>query len=175
MAKKGKVRAVSFVAKSGTGKTTLLEKLIKELCSRGYRVGALKMVSRQFEIDQPGKDSYRLTSAGAEATMVCSPGKLAFMQTHVDPPDVDELLCRYFTEVDLVLVEGNKQGLLPKIEVFRKDRGESLLCRDGRDDPTYLAVASDCPLNLDLPVLDMNNVSEIADFLVEKVLKKSVL
>ncbi|MFK5927068.1 MAG: molybdopterin-guanine dinucleotide biosynthesis protein B [Desulfuromusa sp.] len=164
------VKAVSFAAKSGTGKTTLVEKLITELQTRGYRIGAFKAVPHQFDIDQPGKDSYRMAAAGAEATMICSAEKLAFVQTLAEPPDIETLLNDYFQAVDLVLVEGYKQGPLPKIEVFRQGHGESLLCCDGVYNPTYIAVASDCQLDLEIPVLNLNDPATIADFLVEKFL-----
>jgi len=168
----GQVKAVSFVAKSGTGKTSLVEKLIVELRARGYRIGAFKAVSHQFDIDQPGKDSYRMAAAGAEATMICSAGKLAFVQTQTEPPDIDALLNHYFQAVDLVLLEGNKQGSLPKIEICRRDRGESLLCCEGGYDPSYIAVASDGQLDLEIPLLNLNDPVEIADFLVEKFLQR---
>jgi molybdopterin-guanine dinucleotide biosynthesis protein MobB len=171
MGKPGKVKAVSFVAKSGTGKTTLLEKLIVELRSRGYRVGALKSVSHQFEIDQPGKDSCRLTAAGAEATMIISPENLAFLQKQLTPPKVEDMIDRYFNEVDIVLLEGHRESSLPKIEVYREQRGEPLLCCEGGRKSDYLAVASDCPLELEIPVLDLNDAVSVADFLVREFLE----
>jgi len=161
------VKAVSFVAKSGTGKTTLLEKLIVELRSRGYRVGAFKAVSHQFDIDQPGKDSYRMAAAGAEATLICAATKLAFVQTHSEQPDFNQLLSDYFQDVDIVLVEGHKRGNLPKIEVVRQKPHEPLLCCSDGYDPSYIAVASDCQLDLDIPLLDLNNPAIIADFLID--------
>ena len=164
---KQQVKAVSFVAKSGTGKTTLLEKLIIELRSRGYRVGAFKAVSHQFDIDQPGKDSYRMAAAGAEATLICAATKLAFVQTHTEQPDFNQLLRDYFQDVDIVLVEGHKRGNLPKIEVVRQKTHEPLLCCSDGYDPSYIAVASDCQLDLDIPVLDLNNPAIIADFLTD--------
>ncbi len=162
--------AVSFVARSGTGKTTLLEQLINTLQARGHKVGALKMVSKSFEIDHPGKDSYRLSAAGTEATLICSPHKLAFMQPREGCGDVKFLLDRFFAGVDLVLVEGGKQASLPKVEVVRQERNEPLLCCDSERQQDYIAVTSDGPLDLDLPVLDLNNVDEIADFLVARFL-----
>jgi molybdopterin-guanine dinucleotide biosynthesis protein MobB len=167
----GLVNAVSFIAKSGTGKTTLVEKLIAELVSRGYRVGAFKAVSHHFDVDRPGKDSYRMAAAGAEATMICSAEKLAFVQQHTDPPDIEALLNHHFQKVDIVLVEGYKSGTLPKIEIFRKECGASLLCCDGGFNTSYIAVASDCQLDLAIPVLDLNDAPGIASFLVEKFLR----
>ena len=160
------IKAISFVAKSGTGKTTLLEKLIIELRSRGYRVGAFKAISHLFDIDQPGKDSYRMAAAGAEATLICSAEKLAFVQTHPEQPDINDLLSHYFQDVDIVLVEGHKRGSLPKIEIVRQQHEQLLCCADGYD-PSYIAVASNIQLDLDIPVLDLNDPVVISNFLAD--------
>ncbi|NJD62008.1 MAG: molybdopterin-guanine dinucleotide biosynthesis protein B [Deltaproteobacteria bacterium] len=164
------VKAVSFVAKSGTGKTTLLEKVIVRLKDRGYRVGAIKHDAHRFDIDRPGKDSYRLTAAGADTMLICSPEKLALVKRHAASPPVEELLSRYFTDVDIVLTEGFKASALPKIEVHRKDRSDTLLCRGAERDPTLLAVASDEPLDLDVPRLDLNDSVAVADFIERRFL-----
>ncbi len=79
------VKAVSFVAKSGTGKTTLLEKVIVRLKERGYRVGVIKHDAHRFDIDHPGKDSHRLTAAGADTMLISSPEKLALVKKHAAP------------------------------------------------------------------------------------------
>ena len=160
-------KAVSFVAKSGTGKTTLLEKVIAELKQRGYRVGVIKHDAHRFEIDHPGKDSWRLTQAGADTMLVSSPEKLALIKKYADPPPVDELIATYFADVDVILTEGFKKSGLPKIEVHRRERSATLICRGEEHDPTLVAVASDSPLELDVPVLDLNNPAQVADF-VEK-------
>jgi molybdopterin-guanine dinucleotide biosynthesis protein MobB len=165
------MKAVSFVAKSGTGKTTLLEKVIAELKARGYRVGAIKHDAHTFEIDYPGKDSHRLTVAGADTMLIASPDKLALVKRHPASPPIEELLDVYFGDVDIVITEGFKKSGLPKIEVHRKERSPTLLCRGAEHDPTLLAVASDEPLELDVPVLDLNNPRQIADFVVERFLR----
>jgi molybdopterin-guanine dinucleotide biosynthesis protein MobB len=160
-------RAVSFVAKSGTGKTTLLEKVIAELKGRGYRVGVIKHDAHRFDIDHPGKDSYRLTAAGADTMLISSPEKLALVRKHAESPPIEELITTYFSDVDLILTEGFKKGGLLKIEVHRAERSPTLLCRGEQHDPSLLAVASDESLELDVPVLDLNNPAQVADF-VEK-------
>ncbi|MBA4423648.1 MAG: molybdopterin-guanine dinucleotide biosynthesis protein B [Syntrophus sp. (in: bacteria)] len=165
------VKAVSFVAKSGTGKTTLLEKVIARLKERGYRVGAIKHDAHRFDIDHPGKDSHRLASAGADTMLISSPEKLALVKRHSASPPIEELLVTYFTDVDIVLTEGYKQGSLPKIELHRQERSATLICRGAEHDPTLLAVASDEPLKLDVPVLDLNDVGAVADFIEERFLK----
>jgi molybdopterin-guanine dinucleotide biosynthesis protein B/molybdopterin-guanine dinucleotide biosynthesis protein len=161
------IKAVSFVAKSGTGKTTMLEKVIAELKQRGYRVGVIKHDAHRFEIDYPGKDSWRLTQAGADTMLVSSPEKLALIKKHQESPSVDELIATYFSDVDLILTEGFKKSGLPKIEVHRRERSATLICRGEEHDPTLVAVVSDSPLELDVPVLDINNTKQVADF-VEK-------
>ena len=162
--------AVSFVARSGTGKTTLLEKVIAELKQRGYRVGALKHDAHRFDIDHPGKDSYRLTAAGADAMVICSPEKLALVKRHAAAPPVEDLIAAYFSNVDIVLTEGFRQSGLPTIEVHRRDQDPALLCRGEEDDPTLVAVASDEPLQLDVPVLDINDPAGVAAFIIARFL-----
>jgi len=163
-------KCVSFVAKSGTGKTTLLEKVISELKLRGYRIGVIKHDAHRFDIDHPGKDSHRLTSAGADTMLISSPEKLAVVKKHSEAPPVEELLATYFNDVDLILTEGFKKSGLPKIEVHRRERSTTLLCRGDEYDPTLIAVASDFPLELDVPVLDLNNPAQVADFVEKQII-----
>jgi molybdopterin-guanine dinucleotide biosynthesis protein MobB len=167
MAENSAVKAISFVAKSGTGKTTLVTKVIRELSSRGYRVGAYK-ASHHFDIDQPGKDSYRMAESGAVLTLINSSEKLALIQSEPTQLGIEALLLRYFSEVDIVLVEGDKSGPLPKIEVCRCQKSDSLLCREAVDS-SYVAIASDCSVDvadLGLPLLDLNRPDQVADFIV---------
>ena len=166
-------KSVSFVAKSGTGKTTLLEKVIAELKQRGYRVGCIKHDAHQFDIDHPGKDSHRLTAAGADTMLISSPAKLAIVKQHAEAPPIEELIATYFGDVDLILTEGFKKSGLPKIEVHRKERSATLLCRGENHDPSLIAVASDEPLDLDVPLLDLNNPAEVADFVVTNIINRA--
>ncbi|UFS71704.1 molybdopterin-guanine dinucleotide biosynthesis protein B [Geomonas sp. RF6] len=160
-------KVVSFVAKSGTGKTTLLEKVITELKKRGLRVGAIKHDAHRFDIDIPGKDSYRLTAAGADTMLVSSPEKLALVKQHNVSPEIDELIATYFGDVDIVVTEGFKKSGMPKVELHRKERSATLLCRGENHDPTLIAVASDEPLELDVPVLDLNDPAQVAEFVIQ--------
>jgi molybdopterin-guanine dinucleotide biosynthesis adapter protein len=164
-------KAVSFVAKSGTGKTTLLEKVIAELKRRGYTVGVVKHDAHRFDIDHPGKDSHRLTAAGADTMLISSPEKLALVKKHAASPPIEELLATYFNDVDIVLTEGFKKSGMPKIEINRQERSTTLICRGEEFDPTLVAVASDAKLELDVPVLDLNDAGAVTDFIVEKFLK----
>ena len=165
-------RAVSFVAKSGTGKTTLLEKVIAELKQRGYRIGVVKHDAHRFDIDHPGKDSHRLTAAGADTMLIASPEKLALVKQHAEPPPIEELIATYFSDVDLILTEGFKKSGLPKIEVHRRERSATLICRGEENDPSLIAVASDELLELDVPVLDLNNPAQVADFVEAQIIRK---
>jgi len=165
------MKAVSFVAKSGTGKTTLMEKVIGMLKDRGYRVGAIKHDVHRFEIDHPGKDSQRFTAAGADTMLISSPEILALVKKHQASPPIEQLLEQYFSDVDIVLTEGFKKSGLPKIELYRKGRSANLLCRGEENDPTLIAVASDEPLELDVPLLDLNDYEQVTDFVEERFLK----
>lgn len=164
------VPAVSFVAKSGTGKTTLLEQVIVELKQRGWRVGAIKHDAHRFDIDHPGKDSFRFTAAGAATMLISSPEKLAVVKQHQLSPSIEQLIATYFADVDIVLTEGFKQSGLPKIEVHRAERSSNLLCRGESHDPSLVAVASDEPLQVDVPVLGLNNPAAVASFVEQHFL-----
>jgi molybdopterin-guanine dinucleotide biosynthesis protein MobB len=161
---------VAFVAKSGTGKTTLIEQVIARLKERGWKVGAIKHDAHRFDIDHPGKDSYRLTAAGADTMLICSPEKLALVKRHSAPPPVDELLKQYFSDMDIILTEGFKQSELPKIEVHRSERSDTLLCRGVQYDSSLIAVASDTNWTLDVPCLNLNDPLSITDFIESKFL-----
>lgn len=162
---------VSIVAKSGTGKTTLLEKLISELKRRGYKVGAVKHDAHNFSIDHEGKDSWRLTQAGADTMLLTSPEKVAMVRQNNGPePDLTETIASYCSDVDIVLTEGFKRSHMPKIEVNRAERSEELLCRGEEHDPNLIAVASDRSLELDVPVYDINDVAGLCDLIVDRFL-----
>jgi molybdopterin-guanine dinucleotide biosynthesis protein MobB len=163
---------VSIVAKSGTGKTTILEKLIAEFKRRGYRIGALKHDAHRFEIDREGKDSWRLTKAGADTMVISSPDKLAMVKKNnkMLEPSPSEIIQELFSDVDLVLTEGFKKNHFPKIEVNRKSRSKVLLCRGEENDPALLAVASDDDLKLDVPVFNLNDYEGICNLIEKKYL-----
>ena len=159
------IPAIAIVGNSGAGKTTLLERLIPALKQKGLRVGVVKHDAHRFDIDHPGKDSHRLTAAGADTMVITSAEKLAMVKRHTASPPIEDLLAPYFTDVDLVLVEGFRGSSLPKIEVHRKEFRRALICRGERNDPGLAAVASDEPLDLDVPVLDLNDPEAIAEFI----------
>ena len=164
---------VSIVAKSGTGKTTLLEKLIAELKQRGYKVGAIKHDAHRFDIDYEGKDSWRLTRAGADTMLISSAQQLAMVKQHSaeEEPGLAESVAAYCHDVDIVLTEGFKRSPMPKIEVHRRERSEKLLCRDEEYDAALIAVASDSALDIDVPLYDINDASGLCDLIEERYLR----
>jgi len=162
---------VTLVARSGTGKTTLLVKLIAELSSRGWTVGALKHDAHRFEIDHEGKDTWKMAAAGAALTAISSPGKTALIERHEMEPELGQLLAPFAGKVDILLTEGFKRSSLPKIEAQRHELNQPLLCRGEHHDPSLIAVASDVALRLDVPCFDLNDAVSLADFIEERFLK----
>jgi len=149
---------------SGSGKTTLLAILIPELVRRGIAVSTLKHAHHEFDVDQPGKDSYAHRAAGASEVMVSSSRRFALMHElrGAPEPTLDELLAR-MSPVDLILVEGFKEYPHIKLEIYRAALGKPLLCTEDRH---VVAVASDAPVaGLPVPRLDLNDVGAIADFI----------
>lgn len=163
---------LGFAAFSGTGKTTLLTQLIPLLKNRGVRVGVIKHSHHDFEIDVPGKDSYRLRSAGATPLMLVSPYRRVLIEEFDKLSEVDlqqQLACFPCQDIDLLLLEGFRDQAIAKIELHRPSLGKALLYPD---DPNIIAVASDqaLPLPETMTPLDLNNPETIADFIVEKFL-----
>lgn len=165
---------ISFVGKSNVGKTTLIEKIIPILNSHGIRVGTIKHSFHGFDFDREGKDSWRHRRAGAEMTVISSPGVVAMVKTVRGDTPVEGLLS-FFAGYDLVITDGFKTGRFPKIEVFRPSHFAQTAL--GADDPP-IAYATDAP-EFDFPVrakvLDINDPDGVADFLIEHLgLKKNV-
>lgn len=163
---------LGFAAYSGTGKTTLLEKLLPILNEGGVRIAVLKHAHHQFDIDQPGKDSYRLRHAGAQQMLIASAQRWALMteNTLAAEPRLEELLPHLdHKKLDLVLVEGFKQESFSKIELHRPSTGKTTIYPT---DSNIIAVATDEPdkLATQLPILDINNVVEIANFIRDRFL-----
>ncbi|EOW2681742.1 molybdopterin-guanine dinucleotide biosynthesis protein MobB [Enterobacter hormaechei] len=151
---------------SGTGKTSLLKKLIPALCAKGIRPGLIKHTHHNMDVDKPGKDSYELRKAGAAQTMVASNQRWALMTETPDeaPLDLAYLVSRMdHSTLDLVLVEGFKHEAVAKILLFRSDAGHDV--SELTLDEHVIAVASDVALTLKVPVLDLNNVEGITAFI----------
>ena len=149
------------------GKTSLMERLVAEIAGRGLRVSTVKHVHHDVDLDQPGKDTYRHRTAGAEEVVLASANRMALLREHRGPePDLAAVLAR-MAPVDLVLVEGYKRDSHAKIEVFRREAGHDLI-QPG--DPMVRAVATDAALAaLSVPVLDLNDTPAIADFILREL------
>ncbi|MFB0507880.1 MAG: molybdopterin-guanine dinucleotide biosynthesis protein B, partial [Thermodesulfobacteriota bacterium] len=119
---------ISIVGKSDSGKTTLIEKIVPELVRRGYRVTTVKHDLHDFEIDKEGKDSWRHKQAGAHGVIISSPQKVALIRDVDKDMSLEELRESFGGDVDLILSEGFKKDVQPKIEVFRKEVHGELLC-----------------------------------------------
>ena len=160
---------LGFVAGSNTGKTTLLVRILPLLIDRGWRVAVIKHAPHGFDIDRPGKDSFKLREAGATQTLIGSQTQWVLMTAASSPPGLNELLkCLHQDHIDCVLVEGFKHEPFPKIELYRPALGQPLLCTG---DASIVAVASDGPLPVDpkLPILDLNKPDEVADFVAARL------
>ena len=159
---------LSIVGKTNSGKTTLIEKIILELKNRGYKVGAIKHCHHDFEIDTEGKDSYRMTKAGADVVVVATDKKLAMIRSMFNvqrSTKLDELVQWLFPDVDIVITEGYKEDDKPKIEVNRKEVGKELLCKPEE----LLAVVSDQNFDIDVQCFSFDEISAITDLIVEKM------
>ncbi len=149
------------------GKTGLMERLVAEITGRGVTVSTIKHAHHSFDMDRPGKDSFRHRAAGAREVLLASRNRWALMHEIHDEeePSLAEQLAR-LSPVDLVLVEGYKRDAHPKIEAFRAETRNRLIAPT---DPTIRAVASDTPLDLDRPVFDLNDTVGVADFILSEV------
>ncbi len=170
--KNANVPILGFAAFSGTGKTTLLTQLIPLLKAQGLHVGLIKHSHHNIQVDQPGKDSFRLREAGASPVMLSSSHRRAIITefSEVKEPLLDEELLAFDQSgLDLILVEGFKATQFPKIELYRQTLGKPLLYPD---DPDIIAVASDCKLALPLTLawLDLNQPESIAQFILQHCL-----
>jgi molybdopterin-guanine dinucleotide biosynthesis adapter protein len=161
------IPVLAIAAWSGTGKTTLLKKLIPALCEQGIRPGLIKHTHHDMDVDKPGKDSYELRKAGAAQTIVASSQRWALM---TETPDEAELDLAYLVSrmdastLDLVLVEGFKHEAVAKILLFRQGCGHTE--EELTIDEHVIAIASDVPLKVDVPLLDINDIPQIAAFVV---------
>jgi len=158
------MKVFGFAGWSGSGKTTLIEKLIPRFAGAGLRVSLIKHAHHTFDVDQPGKDSYRHRHAGASEVMVTSSRRWVLMHElrgAAEPPFEEQL--KRLSPCDIVIVEGFKHAPIPKLEVWRRVTGEPLL---HPNDPHIVAVASDTRVDTRLPVLDLNDDAGIAQFIM---------
>lgn len=159
---------ISIVGKSDSGKTTFIEKLLPELVRRGYRVATVKHDVHGFEVDREGKDSWRHKKAGAHTVVLSSPQKVAVIRDVERDLTLEEIREKFIRDVDLIMSEGYKSDVQPKIEVFRKGKYESLLCT--RED-NLIAVISDQAFEIDVPFFSLDDVKGVADFVEKRFLQ----
>ena len=158
------MKIIGFAGFSGSGKTTLIEKVIPCLVMEGYRVSLIKHAHHEFDIDQPGKDSFRHRHAGASEVLVSSSQRWAIMHElrGVPEPSLDAQL-EHLSPCDVVIVEGWKNHAMPKIEVHRKLNNKPLLFLD---DKNVVAVATDEPLVTSCPQFDLDDAESVAQFII---------
>ena len=168
------MNVVGFAGFSGSGKTTLVERLIPALKADGLRVSVVKHAHHRFDIDHPGKDTWRHRAAGAFEVVVASDRRLALMREYEQPapPTVHHLIAELYEGVDWVLVEGFKQSNLQKVEVWRAPDADYAGQRAMyADDDFIVAIATDAPHSLphatQRPVLDLNDPSAVARWLMD--------
>jgi molybdopterin-guanine dinucleotide biosynthesis protein B len=159
---------ISIVGKSGVGKTTFLEKLVRELKRRGHRVAVIKHDTHGFDIDRPGKDTWRMAQAGSDVVVISSPFKMAMIKKTDYDMSVDEIAAIIGNSVDLILTEGYKRGDKPKIEVSRAGVSRELLCKPEE----LLALATDQAFDVPVPHFGLSDAAGLVDFLEQKVLKR---
>jgi molybdopterin-guanine dinucleotide biosynthesis protein MobB len=164
------IPVITIIAKSGSGKTTFMEKLIRELKGRGYRVGTVKHHShRGFDIDHPGKDSWRHAQAGSEYVVIASPDKIASYRQLERELTLDEVLAS-MQGIDIILVEGYRQAGKPTLEVVREQIGLELISSPEQ----RLAVISDAPLDVEGDQFGLEDVKEVADLIESRFLSTDV-
>ena len=156
---------ISIVGKSESGKTTLIEKIIPELKKRGYKIGTIKHAYHGFDIDQKGKDSWRHKKAGADMTLVASPGKIAIIKD--ENSESLASLEKYFNDMDLVIVEGYKKENKPKIEIFRSARHRKPLFQG---DDNLIAFVTDTDVDLKVPKFGLKDIEKLVDLIEKKYL-----
>jgi molybdopterin-guanine dinucleotide biosynthesis protein B len=159
------MKVIGIAGYSGSGKTTLIEKLIPVLVREGVRVSLIKHAHHEFDVDQPGKDSYRHRHAGCAEVLISSSKRWALMHElrGVAEPSLQDQL-KHFSPCDLVIVEGYKNEPIPKIEVHRRAGHTPLLYPD---DPQVVAVATDERLDTQLPQLDVDDAEDVARFILQ--------
>lgn len=158
---------LGFSAYSGTGKTTLIEKLIPLLIADGINIGLIKHSHHDIEMDKPGKDSYRLRKAGASQMVLASPYRTIIFKEKSQPTEpnlTEQLNCLDLNNLDLVLVEGFRDEKFAKIELHRPSLGKPLLYPN---DQSIIAIAADQPLSTSLPTLNINDIEQIKVFVLQ--------
>jgi molybdopterin-guanine dinucleotide biosynthesis protein B len=159
---------ISIVGKSDSGKTTLIEKLVPELTRRGYRIATVKHDVHGFEVDREGKDSWRHKQAGAHTVIISSPKKIALIRDVEKDSPLDEIRKKWVQDVDLLISEGYKKDVQPKIEVFRKEKHKKLLCTK-KDN--LVAIVSNRKFKVGVPCFGLDDMRGLSNFIEKEFIK----
>lgn len=156
------IPVLSIVGRSKTGKTSLIERLIPLFSSKGIKVSVIKHHHLDFEIDIPGKDTYRFKHAGARTVVISSPKKMAIIKDSECEPTIEEIISKYTADTGFVIVEGYKKANLPKVEVYLKRENMPPVCIN---DKNLLAIVTDVPYAAHVPVFSRNDIEGITGFI----------
>lgn len=167
MTQDGGVPVVSMVGKSGVGKTTALERVIREIKRRGYKVGTVKHDTHGFDLDRPGKDSWRHAQAGSDAVVISGPNKMALIRQLESEVPLDDIVS-LLGDLDLIITEGYKKGDKPKIEVTRQERGTQLLCQPDE----LIGIMADYPVDMPVPQFSLEDAAGVVDLLETLYLRR---
>ncbi len=161
---------IAIVGTSKTGKTTLIERLIKIFKQRGYRIGTIKHHRADFDFDLEGKDSWRHRQAGADMVFMSSPTQLAFIEKRRREASLEEIRQQFRGKVDLVLAEGFKRSPYPKIEVYRKTKKDNCLLAQTLE--RLMAVVTDEAIECPVPIFRWSQIDKLAEFIKKVCLGK---
>jgi molybdopterin-guanine dinucleotide biosynthesis adapter protein len=157
---------IAIVGKSDTGKTVIMEKLIREFKARGYRVGAVKHAHQTIDLDAPGKDTWRFSQAGSDAVAVSSPAKITIFNNLDHEPVLEETVMLLGVNYDIILAEGFKTARTPKIEVCPSANPGDMVCSES----DLRAVISDAKLPVKIPLFGRDEIGRIADFIENEII-----
>ncbi len=167
---KKKIPIFSIVGKSDSGKTSFIEKLIPELKKLNYKVGTIKHHVHSFEIDIPGKDSWRHSQSGADKVVISSPDKFALYGLVDQEMELDEIADKFLSDVDVIITEGYKSRNEEKIEVFRSEASPEPLCSADE----LIAIVTDDELNINVPRFRLNDAQGVARFLKKRMVDYNI-
>ncbi|MHB8110768.1 MAG: molybdopterin-guanine dinucleotide biosynthesis protein B [Syntrophorhabdaceae bacterium] len=168
MPSKTTIPIIAIIGRANSGKTTLVEKLTGIFTHKGVRVAIIKHMHHEFDFDIPGKDTHRHKEAGASTVISASPGRIGMVKDTSREYSLDDIITRYVSDADLIIVEGFKSAVVPKIEVYSRQSNEPPLCTLG--DALIIAVAADDPLDVAIPRFMRDDVNAIADFIASRTI-----
>jgi molybdopterin-guanine dinucleotide biosynthesis protein B len=163
------IPVISFVGRHNSGKTTVLEKVIRGLKERGYKVAVIKHHKGDFDLDIQGKDTWRLAEAGSDVVVISSPRKTAVIRQPKEELSLDSIKEMVWDGMDIVISEGYKFDNKPKIEVFRSEVSDKILS----DEKDLVALVTDRKFDIDIPQFSLDDAEGIVEFIINKYLKNN--